>query len=387
MNDFPRVKEVRGWKDKGVEPHFQKYDYDKAVVIMRAEPCHLGHMDLLKEAGKLGKEVLIMCGSRNRARSIKNPWRVEDREIMISLAIEECVPELKGRFKIVGIADYAYNDQHWAKEVGLQVARELYTGHKAGTGFVSGPNVCLVGHKKDKSSFYLDMFPQWKFEEVTPIRTLNATDIRKAYFESIDVEAFVAECQHVLPVSVLNYVSVWMATEEYERLSKEYAFIEKYKASWASAPYAPTFVTTDAVMVESGHVLMIQRGGQPGNGQWALPGGFLDAAKGETIRDCVRRELVEETKIDVPPAMLLDLFRKAESGVFDHPDRDLRGRIITHGFVVELPTRSSGLSKVKGSDDAAHAQWIPLYQIEEMSEGGQIFSDHADIIFNLTGKI
>ena len=382
---FPGLKD-RGWRDKGVEPHFKKYDYDKAVVIMRAEPPHLGHMHLLRQASDTGKDVIILLGSRNRARSIKNPWRVDEREIMLTLAIEECVPELVGRFKIIGIADHAYNDQHWVKEVGLQVARELYTGHKAGTGFVNGPRVCLVGHKKDASSFYLNMFKQWDFINVEPIELMHATDVRELYFSSI-IEDFIIESQGMLPHSVISYMCDWASTEEYSRLVKEWAFIDQYKLMWRVAPYAPTFVTTDAVIIESGHVLMIQRGGQPGNGQWALPGGFLDAAKGERIRDCVRRELVEETKIDAPPAMLLDLFKKAKSDVFDHPDRDLRGRIITHGFIVELPTRASGLTKVKGSDDAAHAQWIPLYEIEGMSEEGMIFSDHADIIFNLTGKI
>jgi len=412
--------------------------YDKIVFIGRLEGPHFGHMHILREAAKLGKEVIILCGSRNRARSIKNPWRLDEREIMINLAIEECVPELVGRFKIIGISDYAYNDQHWVKQVGLVVARELYTGHKEGGAYISGFNVALIGHKKDSTSFYLDMFPQWKYVEVEAYGDMSASNIRSSYFSNTDSGEFELICRDSLPTSVMNYLLAWRMTDEFKRLYEEGKFIEEYKRTWHGystddieadrmaeivngikvaakyaedkipgfnlkadelsliierlsetkrVPYDPTFVTTDAVMIESGHILMIQRGGQPGNGQWALPGGFLDASKRETVRGAAKRELVEETKIDVPPAMLLDLFKKAKTCVFDSPDRDLRGRIVTHGFLIELPSRASGLSKVKGSDDAVHAQWIPLYEIEQMSEDGKIFSDHADIIINMTGRI
>jgi bifunctional NMN adenylyltransferase/nudix hydrolase len=389
-DDYGRIRKL--WSDKDVQPQFEKEtekkEYDKIIFIGRFEPIHLGHIHVLKEASRLANEVIILCGSRNRARSIKNPWRMEDREVMITLAIEECIPELVGRFKIKGIADYAYNDQHWAKEVGLQIARITYNGYSNSGAFYKSPKIAVIGHRKDASSFYLDMFPQWDFVEVSSKGDLNANDIRNVYFkDDCRLVPFIEIAKEFLPNSVLNYLLDWSKSENYERLHKEYLFVQKYRKSWEVAPYAPTFVTTDAVMIESGHVLMIQRGGQPGNGQWALPGGFLDAAKGETIRAAGRRELVEETKIDVPPAMLLDLFKKAKTGVFDHPDRDLRGRIITHAFLIELPSRASGLSKVKGSDDAAFAKWIPLYEIESMSENGEIFSDHADIIFNLTGKI
>jgi bifunctional NMN adenylyltransferase/nudix hydrolase len=131
------------------------------------------------------------------------------------------------------------------------------------------------------------------------------------------------------------------------------------------------------VVIESGHILLIERGAYPGKGLWALPGGYIN--QNETVEDCAIRELKEETKIKVPvPALRGCIKRKA---VFDKPNRDPRGRYITHAFLIELPTQEKGLTKVKGGDDAARAKWFPLSELEDLKE--KMFLDHWDIVQNL----
>ncbi len=368
--------ENKQWKDKGGTAVFPlRKKYDVAVVIGRMEGVTFGHTHLFKEANKLADRVLILCGSRNRAPSIKNPWCLAHRKIMISEAILECIPELYPNYKVLGIDDFIYNNQHWAKKVGALVDAEIPLNSK----------VCLVGHDKDETSFYLNMFPQWKLIKVGNYKGINATELRESYFEDT-MDEFEEYMHDMVPSRVIEFLKEWKTTNRFQNLFEEFNFIETYKESWEGLPYPVAFNTVDSIVIESGHVLMIKRGGHPGKGTWALPGGFLDAGSGERLREAARRELVEETKIDVPPAMLLDLYNKAEFDMFDHPSRDLRGRIITAGFLIQLPSRPGGLSKVKGSDDAVAAKWIPMYEIEKMSEAGQIFSDHADIIFNLTAR-
>ncbi len=54
-----------------------------------------------------------------------------------------------------------------------------------------------------------------------------------------------------------------------------------------------TRVGVGVIVVRDGRVLLGQRIGSHGAGTWALPGGNLD--HGESVEDCARRELLEET--------------------------------------------------------------------------------------------
>lgn len=109
----------------------------------------------------------------------------------------------------------------------------------------------------------------------------------------------------------------------------------------------------------SRRVLLIKRGRDPFQGMWAFPGGFMEID--ETLEQCARRELKEETGLDTP-------CRFEELKSFSTVDRDPRGRTVTVAFLAEVP-----LAEVKGSDDAAQAQWFALDQIPPLA------FDHAEI--------
>lgn len=120
--------------------------------------------------------------------------------------------------------------------------------------------------------------------------------------------------------------------------------------------------TADVVCIRSGAVLLIERGHPPHTGSWALPGGHVDL--GETSRRAARRELKEETGVDVDEADL------HEVGVFDRPDRDPRGRYVTVAYLAVVP---AGTTAAAG-DDARRAEWWPLDALPDLA------FDHADII-------
>lgn len=175
-----------------------------------------------------------------------------------------------------------------------------------------------------------------------------------------------------------DFLRRWAAAPEYRDVAEEWRYVAGYRARWAVAPFPVVFTTVDAVVLRAGHVLLVRRGGQPGKGLLALPGGFLDPAADRSLRAGALRELREETGIQVPEAALA----AAISGerAFDHPERSLRGRTITHAVRIDLGP--GPLPAVAGGDDASQALWVPLAEVLEHPEA--LFEDHGDIVRHFT---
>lgn len=76
---------------------------------------------------------------------------------------------------------------------------------------------------------------------------------------------------------------------------------------WAAAQRRPV-VAVGAVAVSDGALLMIRRGKPPAEGRWSLPGGRVDW--GESLEDAVRREVAEETGLEVVPGALAGLVER-----------------------------------------------------------------------------
>jgi len=332
-------------------------EYDTLVFCGRFQPFHNGHKAVIDKALEKANEVVVVLGSSFQARSTKNPFTFEERKAMIDAVYGDqfnyagAQGNIKTpRVKIVGVPDYPYDDNAWVSSIQSAVDN-VKTGNKTG----------LIGHSKDSSSYYLKIFPQWRNHvEVENIDGINATDIRNHIFGGENVEVF----KKYLPESVKNVIQdVFLIdnqnTEVYKQLLTEYLMIRKYKKSWEAAPYPPTFVTTDAVLTQSGYILLIKRGGFPFKDCWALPGGYLD--KGQFIVDNMIKELREETCVKIPTKVLKGSIKGVE--IFDHPDRDPRGRTITHGFHVDLGYPDEKLPKVKGADDAKEARWFHLSEV------------------------
>ncbi len=70
-------------------------------------------------------------------------------------------------------------------------------------------------------------------------------------------------------------------------------------------PGAPV-VGVGGVVIREGRALLIKRGSAPLEGQWSIPGGTLEL--GESLQDGVRRELLEETGIEVRVLELIEVF-------------------------------------------------------------------------------
>jgi bifunctional NMN adenylyltransferase/nudix hydrolase len=303
---------------------------------------------------------VIITGSAAQPRTYKNPFTSKERAQMIKAA----TGGLSMQIHVEANIDTIYNDQAWAVRVQGIVSKYVTLGTKTG----------IIGHKKDDSSFYLDMFPQWEFINVDEIEPLSAVNIRDLYFKENVNYNFL---KGVIPQTTYDFLLDFAHTNEYRQIIKEREFVETYKKQYASLPYPPIFSTADAVVICSGHVLLIKRRAEPGKGLWALPGGYVNANTDKSVEDAAIRELREETMIKVPAPVLRGSI--VRSKVFDAIDRSPRGRIITHAFHIQLP--DGELPKVKGSDDAEKARWVPIAEVK--SE--ECFEDHYEIIQHFLG--
>ena len=359
-------------------------DYDLLVFIGRFQPIHNAHLDIIEHALELAKDVVIVVGSAEQPRTVKNPWTASERKGLIQSALwDRRIDKYHPHVHIEYNVDSPYNDEAWVNRIQQIVAKHTKTpAARWVDGMPVEPElfkIGIIGHKKsgDSSTFYLDYFPQWDFVDYgidRQVERLDASFIRDHYF---DPEANITFLKGVVPNSVYSFLDHWRNTEEYRTIVGEKEFIDKYKRQYESFPYPPVFVTTDAVVIQSGHVLMVERGAHPGKGLMALPGGFLDAANDRSIEDCMLRELKEETGIKVPiPALRGNV---QEVKVFDAINRSARGRTVTHAFKIVLP--AGQLPKVKGSDDAAKAMWIPFSEIKPTN----CFEDHYTIITHFMG--
>ena len=133
-----------------------------------------------------------------------------------------------------------------------------------------------------------------------------------------------------------------------------------------SYEYPRPAVTVDCVVFGydgSDHLklLLIQRGGEPFRGQWALPGGFVDM--NEDLETAALRELEEETGVK-------DLFVE-QLYTFGAPDRDPRGRVISVAYfsLVNLLDHPA-----VAASDAEAAHWFSLAELPELA------FDHAQVI-------
>ena len=335
--------------------------YDTLVLIGRFQPFHTAHLEIVKRATALADQIVIIVGSSFQPRTYKNPFTFEERKAMIKSA----TAGLNIQVHVESNFDTMYNDQAWAVRVQGIVSRYRVLG---------GAGIGIIGHKKDDSSFYLDMFPQWKLEEVPMFEPLNAKDIRDLYLRKQSHQGFI---RNVVPAPVYDFLVDFTATEDYQQIIRERDFIAEHNKQYAGLRYPPIFSTADAVVICSGHVLMIKRRAEPGRGLWALPGGYVNANTDKSVEAAMLRELREETQIKVPAPVLKGSI--VRSKVFDAIDRSPRGRIITHAFHIVLP--DGELPKVKGSDDAEKARWVPIAEVRS----DQCFEDHYEILQHFVG--
>lgn len=346
---------------------------DIAVLVGRFQPFHDAHLALLTRALAIAPRCVVVVGSAFQARTPKNPFTWTERAEMIRHALPE---DCRDRVAIVPMRDY-YDETRW-----VACVREAVAGLVADE---ESPRIALVGHFKDATSGYLAAFPGWTLDPVERLPGADGTQLRDALFAALPEDAHAAVALDAAlaafvdqaPASTIAFLRAWTALPFFAELAVEWRMLRRYKEAWRAAPYAPTFVTVDAVVQCEGQVLLIRRGKAPGRGLYAVPGGFIEQR--ETAWQSCLRELDEETHLKLLEETMRRSLRSV--AVFDHPDRSQRGRTITHAHHFDLGDREP--PEVRADDDAAAVEWVPIERIAAMED--RFFDDHFHMLDHFLG--
>jgi ADP-ribose pyrophosphatase YjhB (NUDIX family) len=109
-----------------------------------------------------------------------------------------------------------------------------------------------------------------------------------------------------------------------------------------------------------GPILLVERGGKPLKGYWSLPGGLVEP--GEPLEDAVRREVKEETGLEIQPMRLFEIFQRIM--------RDAKGRVEYHYVLADYVCKVVG-GKLRAGDDVSRAEWARRSELERyrLTEG------------------
>jgi len=301
---------------------------------------HEGHRYIVKRMQEQCDQVLVLFGSANRTRSVKNPFTYRER-----------VTAGKNLFPNVIMAplnDYLYNDSQWMADVAatIEIIRT-----KVSYNFQKPVEVVLYGHHKDGND-YLNWFPQYEYVNINSDIDISGTEVRNSF-------------AHLLP----------------DNVQADMRYFAKERETFKDYPYHDSLniCCGDAVVECLGHILLIKRKFTPGAGNWALPGGHKNT--NETFLQCALRELKEETNLRIPEQVLLGSIKSTR--IFDSPKRSSGIPKLTLAVhMVVKPDPDGSLPRANGSDDAAETRWVPIADVLNQY---RLHDDHGDIISEMTG--
>jgi mutator protein MutT len=116
------------------------------------------------------------------------------------------------------------------------------------------------------------------------------------------------------------------------------------------------FLGVGAVIIHDNRVLLVRRANPPLQGEWSIPGGLVEA--GETTRDAIVREVLEETALQVEVAALVEVFERIL--------RDKQSRVQYHYVLLDYRCRVLGGEAHAGSD-VSEVRWATLDEVESLS--------------------
>ena len=115
-----------------------------------------------------------------------------------------------------------------------------------------------------------------------------------------------------------------------------------------------------ALIIDGDRIVLVERAKDPLKGWWSIPGGLIEL--GERVADAVRREVREETGLEVEPGGLHE--------VYERLIHEADGKLEYHYVLLDYVCRVTG-GALAASSDASRAAWVSADQLQEyrLTEG------------------
>jgi 8-oxo-dGTP diphosphatase len=108
-----------------------------------------------------------------------------------------------------------------------------------------------------------------------------------------------------------------------------------------------------ALIFRGDSVLLVERGKEPLKGYWSLPGGVVEA--GETLEQAIRREVREETGLEIEIVEVLEIFERIM--------RDAEGRAEYHYVLIDYLCRAN-TGEAEPASDVAQVAWVRREELD-----------------------
>lgn len=153
--------------------------------------------------------------------------------------------------------------------------------------------------------------------------------------------------------------------------------LSNYNAEEFKCPSVTVDIAILSIIDGALKILLIKRKYPPFRGFRAIPGGFVDIERKETLEETALREFLEETNLK---GIYIEQLK-----TYGNPDRDPRKRVITVAYFALIPYNLVGKLNIEAGDDAEDAQWFSLKKLPPLA------FDHKKILkdlrIRLEGKI
>ncbi len=114
------------------------------------------------------------------------------------------------------------------------------------------------------------------------------------------------------------------------------------------------------MIFEDGKILLVERGKEPLKGYWSIPGGIVET--GEKLEEGIRREVAEETGLDVEPYSMFEIFERIIP--------DAEGKPEYHYVLIDYLCRRLSGEPVAASD-VSRVAWASEFELRDyrLTEG------------------